>query len=233
MTALCALPEGVDAAPDRTAAQQALLAWVGGVIAGPDESRPPLFILTGRPGGGKTHFATRLVESLTAEAVAKMANCAGCGGTGWQSRLAPATGHMVASHCGCCAILRPCLLPVLSPLDGGRAGLADLLHDEAQYDMDARSAARMALARYASTRLLVLDEFGGERDGQATYPAGLLRLLDARAKRSTLIITNLSTKEIAARYEPRIVSRLLGEGFSAVAQYGTTDWRRIPKAGKK
>ncbi len=65
--------------------------------------------------------------------------------------------------------------------------------------------------RYSLCDLLIIDDLGTEMNNQFTQSA-LYRVVNARlvAGRQTIISTNLSTKNISERYQPQLVSRLLG-----------------------
>lgn len=80
-------------------------------------------------------------------------------------------------------------------------------------------------ARYVDCDLLILDDLGTEVTNQFTN-ACLYMVLDQRInfRRPTIINTNLTGKEIKARYTDRIASRILG-GFKPLLFVGT-DVRR-------
>lgn len=67
-------------------------------------------------------------------------------------------------------------------------------------------------ARYSDCDLLILDDLGTEMSGQfvtsALYSLISDRLLERKA---TIITTNLTSEEVAKRYNPQIASRLYGE----------------------
>lgn len=80
-------------------------------------------------------------------------------------------------------------------------------------------------ARYVDCDLLILDDLGTEVTNQFTNSC-LYTVLDQRInlRRPTIINTNLTGKEIKARYTDRIASRILG-GFKPLLFVGT-DVRR-------
>jgi DNA replication protein DnaC len=80
-------------------------------------------------------------------------------------------------------------------------------------------------ARYVDCDLLILDDLGTEVTNQFTNSC-LYMVLDQRInlRRPTIINTNLTGKEIKARYTDRIASRILG-GFKPLLFVGT-DVRR-------
>lgn len=66
--------------------------------------------------------------------------------------------------------------------------------------------------RYAECELLIIDDLGTEMVTQFTVSC-LYSLINARiiGRRSTLINTNLTARELREKYDDRITSRLLGE----------------------
>ena len=86
-------------------------------------------------------------------------------------------------------------------------------------------------ARYVDCDLLILDDLGTEVTNQFTNSC-LYMVLDQRINlhRPTIINTNLTGKEIKARYTDRIASRILG-GFKPLLFVGT-DVRRQKLAQK-
>lgn len=77
---------------------------------------------------------------------------------------------------------------------------------------EAAEAAAEKVRRILSCDLLILDDLGTEMTTGFTQSA-LYNILDARltAGRKTIVSTNLSDAELAARYIPQAVSRLNGE----------------------
>ncbi len=86
-------------------------------------------------------------------------------------------------------------------------------------------------SRYTECDLLVIDDMGTEVTNQFTVSC-LYDVINTRmnAKRSTIINTNLTPKELEARYGERIYSRILGE-FHPVFLKGT-DIRKQKKGIK-
>ena len=68
------------------------------------------------------------------------------------------------------------------------------------------------MKRILSCQLLILDDLGTELTTSFTQSA-LYNIINSRltANRKTIISTNLSDGELAARYTPQIVSRISGE----------------------
>lgn len=79
-------------------------------------------------------------------------------------------------------------------------------------DPDAAAAAGERVRRILDCDLLVLDDLGTEMSTAFTQSA-LYNIVDSRlnANRKTVISTNLSDAELAARYLPQTVSRIAGE----------------------
>lgn len=79
-------------------------------------------------------------------------------------------------------------------------------------DPDAAAAAGERVRRILDCALLVLDDLGTEMSTAFTQSA-LYNIVDSRlnANRKTVISTNLSDAELAARYLPQTVSRIAGE----------------------
>ena len=84
----------------------------------------------------------------------------------------------------------------------------------------------VSLDRYTNCELLILDDLGTEVSNQFTNSC-LYMVLNERINKSlpTIISTNLSGKEIKARYTDRIASRILGD-FQPILFVGT-DIRRL------
>ena len=81
---------------------------------------------------------------------------------------------------------------------------------------------------------LVLDDLGAETGGSGTDKAAtdftmriLYAIANGRRNKSTIITTNLSSEELIKMYDPRLVSRLMGEMY-AIHFKNTTD-KRIKK----
>lgn len=81
------------------------------------------------------------------------------------------------------------------------------------------------LSRYYEADLLIVDDLGTEIVNQFTLSC-LYDVLNSRmnAKRSTMINTNLSKKELEDKYNERITSRLFGEYYPLM--FSGTDVRR-------
>lgn len=69
-----------------------------------------------------------------------------------------------------------------------------------------------AIERYGEAELLIIDDLGTENVNQFTLSC-LYEVINERmnARRSTMVNTNLSRKDLEAKYSERITSRLLGE----------------------
>ena len=80
-------------------------------------------------------------------------------------------------------------------------------------------------SRYAEAELLILDDLGTEVCNQFTLSC-IYDVINMRInnRRSTIINTNLSSKEIEAKYNERIYSRLIGEYYPIL--FSGTDIRR-------
>jgi len=86
------------------------------------------------------------------------------------------------------------------------------IHDE--YDL---------LEDLIEEKFVVLDDIGADRDKSGFSTDTLAKLLDQRLGKWTFITTNLPLKEIAAKLDPRIASRML-RGGSKVVDMDTTDY---------
>ena len=86
--------------------------------------------------------------------------------------------------------------------------------EEQKFSRDAETyaAASEKVKRILNCELLILDDLGTELTTSFTQSA-LYNIIDSRltANRKTIISTNLSDAELAARYIPQIVSRIGGE----------------------
>ena len=86
--------------------------------------------------------------------------------------------------------------------------------EEQKFSRDAETyaAASEKVKRILSCELLILDDLGTELTTNFTHSA-LYHIINSRltANRKTVISTNLSDEELAARYTPQIVSRIAGE----------------------
>ena len=86
--------------------------------------------------------------------------------------------------------------------------------EEQKFSRDAETyaAASEKVKRIASCDLLILDDLGTELTTSFTQSA-LYNIINSRltAHRKTVISTNLTDEELAARYLPQIISRLNGE----------------------
>jgi DNA replication protein DnaC len=87
------------------------------------------------------------------------------------------------------------------------------------------SRAKHDIDRYTSADLLIIDDLGTEMVNQFTMSC-VYDVINERinARRSTIISTNLSSKDIEAKYNERIYSRLIGEYFPVL--FTGTDIRR-------
>ena len=87
---------------------------------------------------------------------------------------------------------------------------ADFEHARFGTDMGMESV--VSLDRYTSCELLILDDLGTEVSNQFTNSC-LYMVLNERINKGlpTVISTNLTGKEIKARYTDRIASRILGD----------------------
>lgn len=74
------------------------------------------------------------------------------------------------------------------------------------------SDAKRDTSRYTEAELLIIDDLGTEVSNQFTLSC-VYDVINMRinARKSTIINTNLSSKEIEAKYNERIYSRLIGE----------------------
>ena len=83
------------------------------------------------------------------------------------------------------------------------------------------SDAKHDTSRYAEAELLIIDDLGTEVSNQFTLSC-IYDVINMRinARKSTIINTNLSSKEIEAKYNERIYSRLIGE-YSPILFAGT------------
>lgn len=79
--------------------------------------------------------------------------------------------------------------------------------------------------KYMECDLLIMDDLGTEFVNQFTVSC-LYNLINTRHNKglSTIISTNLSPKELAAKYDDRIYSRIVGEG-TVVYNFGGKDYR--------
>ena len=98
----------------------------------------------------------------------------------------------------------------------------DVLYDSAQNiiadftdDQYRRSASEPKADKYLECDLLIIDDLGAEFSNQMTVSI-LYNLLNTRGNKglATIISTNLSAKELAARYEGRIYSRIVGSDYT-------------------
>ena len=106
---------------------------------------------------------------------------------------------------------------------------ADFEH--ARFGTDMGIEPTVSLDRYVSCELLILDDLGTEVTNQFTNSC-LYMVLNERINKKlpTIISTNLSGKEIKARYTDRIASRILGD-FKPFLFMGT-DVRRLKLSEK-
>lgn len=72
-------------------------------------------------------------------------------------------------------------------------------------------------AKYTECELLIIDDLGTEFSNQFTVSC-LYNLINTRSNRglSTIISTNLSAEELAAKYEGRIYSRIVGSDYKVL-----------------
>lgn len=101
----------------------------------------------------------------------------------------------------------------MSILDKG----CDVIYDTAQsifsaYEKNRFNREDNETARYTECTLLIIDDLGAEMGGNMAEST-LYNILNARmnAQLPTVISTNLSPKEIKAKYDDRIISRLFGQ----------------------
>lgn len=87
------------------------------------------------------------------------------------------------------------------------------------------SRAKHDIDRYMSADLLIIDDLGTEMINQFTMSC-VYDVINERinARRSTIISTNLSSKDIEAKYNERIYSRLIGEYYPVL--FSGTDVRK-------
>ncbi len=87
------------------------------------------------------------------------------------------------------------------------------------------SRAKHDIDRYMSADLLIIDDLGTEMINQFTMSC-VYDVINERinARRSTVISTNLSSKDIEAKYNERIYSRLIGEYYPVL--FSGTDVRK-------
>ena len=80
-------------------------------------------------------------------------------------------------------------------------------------------------SRYSEAELLIIDDLGAEVTNQFTVSC-LYDVINARinSRKCTIINTNLSSKEIEAKYTERIYSRLIGEYYPIL--FSGTDIRK-------
>lgn len=104
----------------------------------------------------------------------------------------------------------------------------DVLYDSAQNiiadftdDQYRRSASEPKADKYLECDLLIIDDLGAEFSNQMTVSI-LYNLLNTRRNKglATIISTNLSAKELAARYEGRIYSRIVGSDYTYLSFTG-------------
>jgi len=98
---------------------------------------------------------------------------------------------------------------------------SDLLRELRPNGLDPdRSAAEDAWMHVTSCDILILDDFGGEAKNSASewVPAQAVDILDARARneRRTVITTNLSGREIRARYGDPVTNRIMERAEAAL-----------------
>ena len=100
--------------------------------------------------------------------------------------------------------------------------LADF--EKQRFGGSAPEAENDGVDRYYETELLIIDDLGTEISNQFTLSV-LYGVINGRMnkKQSTIINTNLTSRELQVRYTDRIVSRLLGE--YAVIQFKGPDIR--------
>lgn len=93
------------------------------------------------------------------------------------------------------------------------------------------TGAKNDISRYSDAELLIIDDLGTEVSNQFTLSC-VYDVINMRInnRKSTIINTNLSSKEIEAKYNERIYSRLIGEYFPIL--FSGTDIRR-QKINKK
>lgn len=98
----------------------------------------------------------------------------------------------------------------------------DVVYDSAQNiisdftdDQYRRSGSEPKAEKYMDCDLLIIDDLGAEFSNQMTLSI-LYNLLNTRQNQglATIISTNLSAKELAARYEGRIYSRIVGSDYT-------------------
>lgn len=98
----------------------------------------------------------------------------------------------------------------------------DVLYDSAQNiiadftdDQYRRSGTESKADKYLECDLLIIDDLGAEFSNQMTLSI-LYNLLNTRQNKglATIISTNLTAKELAARYEGRIYSRIVGSDYT-------------------
>ncbi len=98
----------------------------------------------------------------------------------------------------------------------------DVVYDSAQNiitdftdDQYRRSGTEPKAEKYMDCDLLIIDDLGAEFSNQMTLSI-LYNLLNTRQNQglATIISTNLSAKELAARYEGRIYSRIVGSDYT-------------------
>ncbi|MBQ7322480.1 MAG: ATP-binding protein [Clostridia bacterium] len=88
------------------------------------------------------------------------------------------------------------------------------------------------VARYYDCDLLIIDDLGTEMINQFTLSC-IYNVINIRLtrKKSTIISTNFSQKELREKYWDRITSRLLGEYYPLI--FSGTDVRRVRLAAKQ
>ena len=104
-------------------------------------------------------------------------------------------------------------------------------YEHARFGTEMGLESVVSLDRYTNCELLILDDLGTEVSNQFTNSC-LYLVLNERINKGlpTVISTNLSGKEIKARYNDRIASRILGD-FKPLLFVGT-DVRRLKLSEK-
>lgn len=75
--------------------------------------------------------------------------------------------------------------------------------------------------------LLIIDDLGTEPIIKNVTIEYLICLLDARANKHTLVSTNLTLEELEARYEQRVLSRLINQNTTLTLYLDGDDLRKI------
>ena len=88
--------------------------------------------------------------------------------------------------------------------------------------------------KYAKVDLLVLDDLGGETGFIGTDKVAsdftqriLYHLMNRRQDKSTIITTNLNSKQISAMYDSKVVSRLYKNLGGNIIKFEKSKDRRI------